>query len=316
MKVGDHDVDLPAVAGVGEVDPHARLHPPLMIVGGARQVAGVTECPPAVPEPEGVRIHVVGNVEIDRSVAVDIGSDHPEGPAGATVDPRRRRHVGEGAVAVVAPQHVRLRLDRQRAAEHPQAGGPVATVRIRLRRPLAIPADIEIEEPVAVGIDEGSARAPPAVVEACRRAPRLERAVAPIVEQDVAAVAGEEQVGEAVAVMVSDGDAMAVAGIPQATPLGDVVEPPAAEIAEAAGAGTHRGLVDGEGNAADEDEIVAAVEIEVDRPEAAAVGRRKRLLRRIAGVMNEIEPRRWRDVGEPGRAGEGLGRLNRRRLPL
>ena len=135
-------------------------------------------------------------------------------------------------------------------------------------------------------------------------------------EEDVAAVAGEEQVGEAVAVMVADGDAMAVAGIPQAAALGDVVEPPAAKIAEAAGAVTHRGLVDGEGNAADEDEIVAAVEIEVDRPEAAAVGRRKRLLHRITGVMNEIDPRRGRDVAEPDRAGVGLDRLNRRRLPL
>ena len=285
-----------------------------MVVGGARHVAGVAKRPLAVPEPEGVWIHVVGDVEIDVAVAIDVGGNDAEGAARSAVDPRRCGDIAEGAVAVVAAENVRLRLNRQRAAKQPPAGDLVATETIRLRRPLPVPADVEVEESVAVGIDEGGTRTPPAIVEACRRATRFERAVATVVEENVAAIAGEEQIGEAVAVMVADGDAVAIAGVAQSTLLGDVVEPPAASIAIAAGAFVSRQLVDGEGNATDEDEIVASVEIEVDRPEAAAIGRGEWLVGGVARAMDEIDARYGRDVGEPDRAGGGLDGGHRWRL--
>ena len=90
--------------------------------------------------------------------------------------------------------------------------------------------DVQVQQAVPIGIEPRRAGAPAIV-----RSPRLlrdprERAVAVVVEQDVGAVIGQEQIGESVGVVVADGTALAVAVVPAGGRQRHIFEPPVAPI--------------------------------------------------------------------------------------
>jgi len=97
--------------------------------------------------------------------------------------------------------------------------------------------DEEIEMAVAIVVDERGARAPQRIGEARLRRDVGERAVAAIVEERRGAEPGDEQVEEAVVVVVADGRAHAVDAQREPGTVGDVGE------AKAPGAVTRDGQV-------------------------------------------------------------------------
>ena len=92
-EVGDEQLGQAVAVDVLGVDAHARLRLALVVEGGARGLGGVLERAVALVEEEEVRVHVVGDVEVDPAVAVEVGRDDAEAVAvGRGPDARRVRY--------------------------------------------------------------------------------------------------------------------------------------------------------------------------------------------------------------------------------
>ena len=80
-EVGDEELGKAVAVDVLGVDAHARLRLAVHVVGGARELGGVVEGAVAAVEEEEVRVHVVGDVEVDQAVVVEVGRHHAEAVA-------------------------------------------------------------------------------------------------------------------------------------------------------------------------------------------------------------------------------------------
>ena len=120
-------------------------------------IRGVAKGPVAAVEEQEVRILVVGDVEVDPAVAVQVGRDGPESVAVGPANPGRAGDVGERLVAVVAKQDVPdgpQFLGRAISADLPSSVTAESVVARPL--PIAISANVEVEIAVVVEIEKGA----------------------------------------------------------------------------------------------------------------------------------------------------------------
>ncbi len=120
-------------------------------------------------------------------------------------------HIGEGTVAVVAIENVGGAVVERgmTVGTHPGLGVPAPDFFFHRQ----IVDDIEIEIAVAVGIEEAGRGPPGPVADSGRFGHVLERRVAAIAQQGVAADVADVEVGIAVAVVVAPGYSHAVAAV-------------------------------------------------------------------------------------------------------
>ena len=113
-QVRDEQVFVAVVVEIAGVDAHAGLGSPVRAQRRAGQQARVLERAIVLVDPELVRLAVVRHVEIDPAVAVEVGRRDAERRPEIARDARRRRDVGERAVAVVVIEPARLGLEHIR----------------------------------------------------------------------------------------------------------------------------------------------------------------------------------------------------------
>ena len=99
-QVGHHDIRPAIVVVVGEVDAHAGIGLPFGVHRNARLQADLLEGSIRLLVEEKLRHRVVGDVEVDASVAVVVRNGDAES-FGRLVEPELMRNLGEMTVAVV-----------------------------------------------------------------------------------------------------------------------------------------------------------------------------------------------------------------------
>ena len=109
---------------------------------------------------------------------------------------------GGDALYFMDPHQPTARLDAEICAAKDIMGGV----------PIEIPGDKEIQLAVVIVIEESRGRGPAAGCDACMRSYIRKCAVAVVVVQDVAAVAGDIEIGKAVVVVIAGGHAHPVVG--------------------------------------------------------------------------------------------------------
>ena len=222
--MGHEQVLVAVVVEVAGVHPHARLGHAHLAERRAGEQAGVAERAVALVDPEQVVRAVVGDVDVDPPVAVEVGGGHAEGRPETAADERGLAHVDEAPLPRVAVQVVRgppVGFGRTVVARVGQG----AALDAALQRVVHVVADVEIEPAVAVVVDEGGRYAESSGRADAPLGRRLgERAVAAIDVQLVRAVVGQEQVGPAVVVHVARRHAQAIAVRLDAAVRGDVGE--------------------------------------------------------------------------------------------
>jgi len=131
----------------------------------------------------------------------------------------------------------------------------------------------DLRQGVAVEVDDGATGGPPAVpADSCGVGDVAEGSVAHVFVQSVLADVSHVDIGEAVAVEVAHGHALAVLAVAQPGLLGDIREAAVAEIAEeAVAAGIPLAALVPE-TALDEVQVGPAVGVIVDDSHAAAIG--------------------------------------------
>jgi hypothetical protein len=216
--------------------------------------------------------------------------------------------VGERAVAVVAVQGVGAGVELPGGADVAGdvrgvtlAGGVVG------ERPVHVLADVQVGVAVAVQVTPGGAGAPEVVALQPDGLGDLDEAPAAlavglVVEEGQPAVAGDEQVGPAVAVVVGDGNPVAVeVDAVEAGLRGHVAELPAAQVAvQLAGVALNLLLVRAvEIAAAGEEDVEQAVAVVVDQRHPAAQRLQDGVVVGLLAVaVGEVHARAGRHVAE------------------
>ena len=213
--IGDEQIGPAVAVDILGVHAHPGVGPAVGVVAGARGFGDVLECAIAAIEEHEVRAHVVGDVEVDPAVAVEVGRDDPEALGRRSDRCRPPGHVGERRFPVVSVEDVRGRLDGggQTVGPHVRLAAEPIVVR---QLPLTIIAHIKVEVAIVVIVEERPAHRPVRTADSRSLADIPERAFAVIEKKHIRAVVAEEDVLVAVVVDVSDDDAMAISGEPQA----------------------------------------------------------------------------------------------------
>ena len=115
-EVRDEEVSPAVAVDVLGVDSHPRAGHAVRAVACTRGFRDVMKPAAALVEEDEVGTHIVGDVEIDPAVVVQVGGDHPQAAAIGAADARRFGHVGECPVPVVAVEDVPGGLDGPRRA--------------------------------------------------------------------------------------------------------------------------------------------------------------------------------------------------------
>ena len=183
VVVGDGQVGAAVAVEVAAGDAHPRLETSARIGRRAGLDARLLEPESPLVAEQVVRRHVVGDVEIDAVIVVEVGRDHPQ-PAPVRVDePGRRRDIHE-TTGIVAEDVVRQRGELLGVAvvDHPVSGVGAEARTLRVER--QVMADVEVEVAVAVEVGERGRRGPVAVAaEPDAVGDVLERPVAPVAQQ-------------------------------------------------------------------------------------------------------------------------------------
>ena len=143
----------PAVAvAIFGVDAHARLGLTSLVERGPGGFGGVLECTVPLVEEEKVGVHVVGDVEVDPAVAIEVGGDDPKSVAVGTADARLLGHVGESPVAVVAVEEM---LDGSDVPRRTEDGHPIAAAVMGVAGidPIAVVGDVDVQVAVVVVVE-------------------------------------------------------------------------------------------------------------------------------------------------------------------
>ncbi len=304
VEVGDEEVEPAVGVEIAGRQAHARLGVAHGVEGGARPQPDLLEAA-ALVVVEVVGVRVVGGVEVEVEIAVEIGGDDGEGVEETDVlETGAPGALAEAASAGVLPEEIGLALETE-GSEHDLEAFPVERrlgVEHVGERAVDVGADEEILVAVAVGVEEDRAGRP--AVDAGSSVYALEGAVAAVAVEHVGAEVADEEIGGAVAVDVARRDPRPPALIGNPGGGAHLDEAPAAVVAiEAVGATLHH-LAAGEAPAVDHVEVEVAVAVVVDQRQAGAARLEQvRLLRTAA-------PGRLVDAGGDG---DEADRLRRRR---
>ena len=198
---------------VADIGAHAAVVLPGIIHRGPRGQSLLLQFAAAVEEEEVVA-RVVADVNVGTAVAVEVRQNHSQ-PAPVGLKLVLRRHVAEALSVLVLEQGVDQWLELLRRTH---VAGDARRLSLANRvvgeRPIEVVAHVQVGEAVAVEVRPPGAGTPRDVREAEFRADRDEPppalAVRLVVEQFHAAVAGDDEVGEPVAVVVGHRDAVRV----------------------------------------------------------------------------------------------------------
>ena len=233
VQVGQEEVLVAVVVEVARVHPHARLGHAQSAQRRAGQQPGLAERPVAAVDPQQVLDAVVGDVDVDPAVAVEVGGGDAERRTEPAAGQRDVAHVDEPPLPRVAVQVIRRAAVGLRRAIVAGVGQGAALDAV-LQRVVDVVADVEVEPAVAVVVDEGGRDAEAggrAQTALGRRLP--ERAVAAVQVERVRAEVGQEEIRPAVVVHVPGGHAEPVAVRLDPARRGHVGEPEAARAVRA-----------------------------------------------------------------------------------
>ena len=181
---------------------------------------------------------VAGNVNVGPAVVVEIAGKRGEAVVGVGL-----RHsgcfadVGESAIAVVVIELAVRPLQAARTAHHrhpfPQASRAAARLGRVLRIEINVVRNEEVEAAVAVVIEKSAARGPARVLvpQASLARHVSEGTVAVVVQQNVVAPEGNEQVHEPIVVVIASADSLPPADEADSGFLRDVRERPIVLVA-------------------------------------------------------------------------------------
>ena len=188
----------------------------------AGEEGGVLEASVAVVDPQQVVGHVVGDVDVEVAVVVEVLGNHAERGPGL-VDARGMADFREAAGALVAEQAIPGRLvDLGRTVTRLAF---VATAWLVVgQAEIDVVGDVEVAQAVAVEVREACTDRPRVARKCIERRDVPEPAVAQVLEQLVRPEVGEKDIEVAVVVDVPRGDPHAVAGCTNAGGLGRVDE--------------------------------------------------------------------------------------------
>ncbi len=185
--------------------------------------------------------------------------------------------IGERAVAIVVVENIFAALEAGRTAGHHHA---LVEARARFRHgrgrqiQIDVVGDEQIELAVAVVVHKCAAGVPALAIagDAGLLAHIGERAVAVVVVENILAEVGDEQIFEAVVVVVADADALSPAGVRHAGLRGDVGEGAVAIVLEQMRGGFLSGREAFQTRAVHQENIQPAVVVVVVESDAAAGG--------------------------------------------
>ena len=197
MAVGDPQIQHSAALKVRKDRTHRRCGFAILPKGRACLVANFLERPVMLVVKQEVFRAVVGHVDVVPAVVVEVCRRHSHGAAHISGDAGLFADIGEGAVTVVVVELVGLALVIQRS-------------RIVVRRvvgavfgiELDVAAHEEIDAAVLVVVEPRGTDGPAVHLDAGLRGRVGEVAVAVVVIENGLAVAGDQQIDEAVIVVV------------------------------------------------------------------------------------------------------------------
>jgi len=264
------------------------------------QQRAIDEGPVALVVPQLVRHHVVGHVEVDAPIFVEVAADDSQAVAEGEPEASGERDVLERAVPAVAVDEVARRgVVAHRAAVVESALGRMA-VALALGRPAQVVRHEEIERAVGVGVEPGRARAPGGIAQASPRRVVLQATVF-VAEERVRADVGDEHIHVSVRVRIAARDAHAVARVGAAQLGRGIHERQATSVAEdlVGELGTRARKI----AALHEIHVDRAILVDVEQADSAAhdLGEPESLL--LAAHVLPVEALLRRHGAEPGRGG-------------
>ena len=233
IDVGDEEV-LPAVAvEIGGIHAHAGAGAAVLAeshFGRQRDLfpLGLAFGIRSAVHEEEVLHGVVGHEEVHAAVVIDVGGHHAQAFAQGLFDVGAAAHFGERAVAVVVEQQARGGFEDARNAVEMLAQFVVAAGEVAVGAVVHKTADEEIEAAVVIEIEPDGAGGPVVLEDFGAQAGLLadigEGAVAVVVVENGPAVGGDEEVGEAVVIVVADRHAHAEGAAGHARLFGHIGE--------------------------------------------------------------------------------------------
>ena len=305
LVVGDEQVQLAIPIHVGNCQSHPRLGRPLVIDIGPRLFRQIGKAIGSPIDEQEVRVEIVGHVQVNPPVLVEIDAQHALAPAAPTIDSRRRRMINPAPLPIVPQQSVRCGIDCRWPTECSHPAGPVSAVLIGLHAPGGIVRHVQVEQPIIVGVEKRRTGAPQRVIQQARLpAHILESSIPQVLEQPIGAETVHEDVGEPIVVKVADRHATAVGLQPQPRRLGVLAERPVPAVAVRPIAGPALDTrVECRPRPGREVEIDLAIQVKIPGGDPAAVRRGKRLLVEVSTLVDEINPALSRHVGKAKRPG-------------
>ncbi len=206
-KVGHEDVLIAVVIDIADGESHAGFRLAVIVDGRAHFKGDVDKTALGV-EPELIGFTVVGDVDVDPAVVVEIAADDAESLTDSAGQAGGRGDIGERAIAVVVIEDIGDAGKHLRAAELLKAGGIGADL---VGGDGDIVDDVDVEKAIAVVIDERRRARPVIVGDTGGFGDLGEGAIAVVAVEPVSVEVGEVDVEVAVVVEVAERDADAVA---------------------------------------------------------------------------------------------------------
>ena len=204
IEVRDRNARRAGIIEVRHVDSHARAGFSFAAECQSGLHCGVLECAVVLIAIQLVRLGVIGHEQIRPAIVVVIEQRDSQRFGTAVEDSARRSDIFERAVATIMKEPA-----RRPAIRFGRAVGFVLTVEaaeyVVLRRPLHIVADKKIEQPIAIVIEPQCGRAEPFALAKPAVVGHIEKRAFPgVAEQAILSHASDQNVWEAVVVVISN----------------------------------------------------------------------------------------------------------------
>src|SRR5229473_3114309 len=265
-KICFDEIEIAVEIIIGGGDAHARLGLAVGAESAACFYGDVGESAVLLILIESAGGGIVGDVNVRPAVVVEIGGEHAEAEGAVGLqDAGFFADVAERSVAVVVIENVFAAVESRRAGFGDRCG---------LQIEIDVIGDEEIEVAVAIVVDESAAGVPAL---ASARDARFfadigEGVVAIVVVEDIFSEVGDEEIVEAVVIVVADADSLSPAGMKQAGFGSDVSESTVAVVLEKVRSGFLASGKTFEAPAVDEENVQPAVVIVIVESGAAAGG--------------------------------------------
>src|SRR5882672_1009611 len=208
IEVSDKNVRPAVSINIGGVGSHPRFGLAVFADGDAGLEGHFAEAPVTIVTEEEVRVGVVGDEDILPAVVVEVKSNNAQTAAGMRPDLGSFSNIGEGAVAVVMVERRLLPAKLIRVAVSSVARLLVTAPEVIIRRPGHVIGNREIELAVPVIIEPCGARRPFTFVRDAGSLGNIRKgSVAVVMIEYRTVVAERHQIGVAVIVVISHGDA-------------------------------------------------------------------------------------------------------------